>query len=83
MKQLKEHYEKILVKRELNKNFQTLYEDIVKVVHTDYIPISVIQNKIDEIKQDKNCKYYDMFLETRDIEETISILQELLEEGNK
>lgn len=59
------------------------YKRVIENAQKDYIPISVIQNKIDEIKQDKNCKYYDMFLETRDIEETINILQELLEERKK
>ena len=36
--------------------------------------------KIKEIYEDKNSEYYDMFLEKRDIEKTISILKDLLKE---
>lgn len=46
----------------------------------DYIPKQVIRDKIQELYKDKDSKYYDMFLEERDIEKTISILKELLGE---
>lgn len=39
-----------------------------------------IREKIKEIYEDKNSEYYDMFLEQRDIEKTISILKDLLKE---
>jgi uncharacterized protein YhaN len=39
-----------------------------------------IREKIKEIYEDKNSEYYDMFLEQRDIEKTISILNDLLKE---
>lgn len=48
----------------------------------DYIPKKVIKDKIKEIEEDKECYYYDCFLEELDIEKTINILQELLE-GDK
>ncbi len=40
---------------------------------------SKIKEKIEEIKEDKDSKYYDKFLEQRDIDNTIEILEELLE----
>lgn len=39
-----------------------------------------IREKIKEIYEDKFNKYYDMFLEKRDIEKTISILKDLQKE---
>ena len=39
-----------------------------------------IREKIKEIYEDENSEYYDMFLEQRDIEKTISILKDLLKE---
>ena len=44
------------------------------------IPKERVINKINTIKEDKENYYYDKFLEERDIEITINILQELLEE---
>ena len=40
-----------------------------------------IKDKIKEIKEDKESYYYDVFLEERDIEKTIEILQKLLKES--
>lgn len=45
----------------------------------EYISIQKIKDKIEELKEDKDSKYYDIFLEERDIENTIKILQELLD----
>lgn len=41
---------------------------------------SRIKEKIDEIKEDKDSKYYDMFLSPIDTEHAIEILEELLKE---
>ena len=49
----------------------------------DVIPKQNIKDKIKEIKEDKESKYYDSFLEERDIEITVQILQELLQEEDK
>lgn len=49
----------------------------------DYIPKNKIREKIKDIKEDKESKYYYKFLEYRDIEITIQILEELLEEELK
>lgn len=59
------------------KNFiSALFNDSFE---KDYIPAQKIKDKIEELKEDKDSKYYDIFLEERDIENTIKILQELLE----
>lgn len=47
------------------------------------IPTQVVIDKIEEIKKDKDSKYYDKFLCERDIENVIEILQELLEGERK
>ena len=44
----------------------------------DYIPKKVVKDKIKEIEEDKECYYYDWFLEERDIEKTINILEKIL-----
>ena len=44
----------------------------------DYIPKQVVKDKIKEIEEDKECYYYDWFLEERDIEKTINILEKIL-----
>lgn len=45
------------------------------------IPREKITNKINTIKEDKESYYYDKFLEERDIEITVQILQELLQKS--
>ena len=52
-------------------------------IKKNYIPKQKIKDKIEELKQDKESKYYDSFLEERDIEKTIEFLQELLQEEAK
>lgn len=42
-----------------------------------------IKNKIEEIKNDKESYYYDSFLEEKDIEKTIGVLEQLLQEEDK
>lgn len=44
----------------------------------DYIPKQKIRDKIEELKEDKENKYYDKFLEYRDLETTLEILEKLL-----
>lgn len=47
------------------------------------IPKQKIKDKIEELEKDEYSKYYDMFLEERDLKYTIQILQELLEESEE
>lgn len=44
----------------------------------DYIPKQVVKDKIKEIEEDKESYYYYWFLEERDIEKTINILEKIL-----
>ena len=46
----------------------------------DYIPKQVVKDKIKEIEEDKESYYYYWFLEERDIEKTINILEKILGE---
>lgn len=46
----------------------------------EFIPKQKVKDKIEEIKEDKESKYFDKFLMTRDIDYAIEILEELLEE---
>ena len=52
-----------------------------QIIYENYIPKQNIKDKIKELKEDKESKYYDSFLEERDIEITVQILQELLQES--
>lgn len=50
-------------------------------INLNYISKQKIKDKIEEIKEDKESRFYYDFLEERDIEKTIDILQELLKES--
>ena len=54
-----------------------------QIIYESYIPKQKIKDKIDEIIEDKDSKYYYEFLEFRDIQKTIDILSELLQEEDK
>lgn len=45
-----------------------------------FIAKQKVKEKIEEIKEDKESKYFDKFLMTRDIDYAIEILEELLED---
>ena len=90
-KQINEEHQKINAELiEKIKELEVLEDDIKdkRIVYIDepefkanYIPKQKIKDKIEELKEDKENKYYDSFLEERDIEKTIDILQELLQES--
>lgn len=46
----------------------------------EFMPKQKVKDKIEEIKEDKESKYFDKFLMTRDIDYAIEILEELLED---
>lgn len=46
----------------------------------EFILKQKVKDKIEEIKEDKESKYFDKFLMTRDIDYAIEILEELLED---
>lgn len=51
-----------------------------KAIRYNYILKQKIIDKIKEIKEDKESKYFDTFLMARDINYAIKILEELLED---
>ena len=51
-----------------------------EIIKDEYIPKQKVKDKIEEIKEDKESKYFDRFLITRDIDYAIEILEELLED---
>ena len=68
------------VTKELGLPEDTIIADeMVQMIKQKFIPKSKVKDKIEELKEDKDSKYYDIFLEERDIENTIKILQELLD----
>ena len=52
----------------------------IDLSYDDYIPVQKVKDKIKEIKEDKESKYFDKFLIIRDINYAIEILEELLED---
>ena len=91
LEEVQDALQNILAEREQkDKRIQELEEENSKTqimspyyVKENYIPKQKIKDKIEELKQDKESKYYDSFLEERDIEKTIEFLQELLQEEAK
>lgn len=63
-----------------NEELEEYYKE-QNEVNAKFIPIQKVKDKIEEIQKDKDNKYYDMFLEARDIEYMIEVLDELLEKG--
>lgn len=57
---------------------KVIEEETPQYIKENYILKEKVKDKIEEIQKDKDSKYYDMFLETRDIEYVVEILQELL-----
>lgn len=75
-------YKRVLKENEELKNdYENLSNSVVVKNHCikNSIPVQTVKDKIEEIQKDKDNKYYDMFLEIRDIDNTINVLQELLE----
>ena len=85
--------EHILAEREEDKKrikeLEVLEDDLKdkRIVYVDtpefeekFIPKQKVKDKIEEIKEDKESKYFDKFLMTRDIDYAIEILEELLED---
>ena len=54
-------------------------KSVILITKEEVIPVQEVKDKIEEIQKDKDNKYYDMFLEIRDIDNTIKVLQELIE----
>ena len=85
--------ENLLAEREEDKKrikeLEVLEDDLKdkRIVYVDtpefeekFIAKQKVKDKIEEIKEDKESKYFDKFLMTRDIDYAIEILEELLED---
>lgn len=57
-----------------------MFVEMAKEVIENSILKQKVKGKIEEIKEDKESKYFDKFLMTRDIDYAIEILEELLED---
>ena len=57
------------------------YRDLANSYQANCISKEKIKDRIEELEKDEYSKYYDMFLEERDLKYTIQVLQELLEES--
>ena len=82
--------ENVLAEREQkDERIKELEEELEKAnrqldldyVEENFIPKQAVKEKIEEIIIDKGNRYYDKFLESRDIQYTIDILREILEGG--
>lgn len=82
LEHLLSEYEKLKILEEDIKDKRIVYNDEPEFKE-NYIQKQKIREKIKDIKEDKESKYYYKFLEYRDIEITIQILKELLEEELK
>ena len=51
--------------------------------YSNSISVQKVKDKIEELEKDEYSKYYDMFLEERDLKYTIRILLELLKENKE
>lgn len=69
--------EKQRYKIAFNQQLEVLKDTVKKL--NDSIPTQKVIDKIKEIKEDKDSKYYHKFLHERDIENAIETLQEFLE----
>lgn len=65
--------------KEDNKMLKEMYYKFANLILENFVSVRKIERQIEEIQEDKTSKYYDMFLEERDLEYTVKILQELLE----
>ena len=74
-------YKKVLKENEELKDKYATFIKMSSEVIANSIPKQKVKDKIKEIKEDKESYYYDVFLEERDIEKTIEILQKLLKES--
>ena len=78
-------YKRVLKENEELKNQEATQRKINELLlqrYSNSISVQKVKDKMEELEKDEYSKYYDMFLEERDLKYTIQILQELLEEGD-
>lgn len=77
IKELEEINKKYIVQL-TDEQYRKLVDNIRKEIKQEFE--QKVKDKIKEIKEDKESKYFDRFLMTRDIDYAIEILEELLED---
>lgn len=77
IQELEEENKKYIVQL-TDKEYRNLVDIIRKEAKQEFE--QKVKDKIEEIKEDKESKYFDTFLMTRDINYAIDILKELLED---
>lgn len=73
-------YQNSIITEILHKKEVEHLKKYIKYLKENSIPVQKVKDKIEEIKEDKESKYFDRFLITRDIDYAIEILEELLED---
>ena len=78
----KENYDKLVkrIKELEEENLHWRGQYLIALDEIGMIPKQKVKDKIEEIKEDKESKYFDKFIITRDIDYVIEILEELLED---
>ena len=80
MQHILSDYKRVLKENEsLQKTYDDCYCKYKHYKQFESISIQKVKDKIEDLEKDEFSKYYDMFLEERDLKYTIQILQELLE----
>ena len=59
------------------------YRDLANSYQANCISKEKVKDRIEELEKDEYSKYYDMFLEERDLKYTIQILLEILKESEE
>ena len=77
IKELEEINKKYIVQL-TDEQYRKLVDNIRKEIKQEFE--QKVKDKIEEINEDEESKYYDTFLDARDIYHAIKILEELLEE---
>ena len=79
-------YKRVLKENEELKNQEATQRKINELLlqrYSNSISVQKVKDKIEELEKDEYSKYYDMFLEERDLKYTIRILLELLKENKE
>lgn len=77
----RKNIEPVIINNKMYFIDKELYIDLLKDIKTDYIPTSVIQNKLSEI--DEKIKNYKSLQELHELQAQKFILELILEKGNK
>lgn len=75
--------EKLQKENEELKESYMCAQACANMVFDKIISVQKVKDKIEELEKDEYSKYYDIFLEERDLKYTIQILQELIEESEE